>query len=194
MWASGVGIGLFDAMGCIARSGNDGRRGGLCGRNLCRDDRLFGQVGNPLFAVIVVSAGISGLTGTDQFLLEGLEDARLNRLPAVGVDGMRDVGVEFGASVVVLGGSVFLEVSAALVAVHGAQVVLRVALRATIGQLSAGHRHEGAFGALNDLQIPNHETGVECDRAEPLQAIVWIVHEFNPNFCDFHGRSPYGRL
>ena len=65
-------------------------------------------------------------------------------------------------------------------------MVLRAAFRTAVSQFAAGHRHEWAFGALYDLQIPDHKLRIKGDRAKALKSIVRIVHEFDANFSNFH--------
>src|SRR4029077_9267511 len=86
---------------------------------------------------------------------------------------------------------VLVEFGPALVAEAGAQVVLRAALRAAVGQLAAGHRHERPLGALDDLQVADDEGIVERDRAEGLQALVVVLDELDANFRDLHSCSPF---
>src|SRR5580704_18675202 len=62
--------------------------------------------------------------------------------------------------------------------------------RTTISQLAAGHRHKRTFRSLNDLEIADHEAGIERDRAEGLQPLVRIVHQLDAYLRDFHGRPP----
>jgi hypothetical protein len=95
---------------------------------------------------------------------------------------VRDVSVEFRSTIVVLDGSIFVQLDAAVVAVTGSKLVLRAAFRAAIRQLAAGHRHEGALHASDDFQIPNDKALVKGDRTKSLQTIVGIVHEFDSDF------------
>src|SRR5919204_435285 len=90
----------------------------------------------------------------------------------------------------VAGGAVLVQLVAALVAVAGPQVVLVAALAAAVRQLAAGHGHERAFGAFDDLQVAHDEGVVERDRAEGEQALVVVFHELNANFGDDHSGSP----
>ena len=70
-------------------------------------------------------------------------------------------------------------------------MVLAAALRAMGRQLAAGHGHERAVGAFDDLQVADHEAVVERDRAERLESLARLLHELDANLGDFHGRSPY---
>ena len=119
----------------------------------------------------------------------------LDHLPAGGIDRMRDVGIQLGTAIVVLGGLLLLQTRATLVAKSGAKMVLAAALRTVSGQLSTWHRHEGPCGALDDLQVAHDERIVERDRAKCLESFSRLVHELDANLGDFHGCSPlrYGR-
>src|SRR5262249_26914684 len=52
----------------------------------------------------------------------------------------------------------------------------------------AGHGYERALGALDNLQVADHEGVVERDRAEGLQplVLVMIFHELDADFGDHH--------
>src|SRR5262249_42439518 len=102
--------------------------------------------------VVVVGADVAGELGPLPLVVVRLDDRLLHHLPAGAVDRVGDVGVEFGPAVVVAGGPVLVQVGAAVVAIARPQVVLGPAPWAPVGQLAAGHGHEEALGALNDLQ------------------------------------------
>ena len=104
------------------------------------------------------------------------------------VDRVGDVGVQLDAAVGVAGGAILVELAAALVAEAGPQMVLAAAAVAAIRQLAAGHGHERALGAFDDLQVADDEGVVERHRAEGLQALVLVVvfHELDTDFGDDH--------
>ena len=72
----------------------------------------------------------------------------------------------------------------------GAQVIFTAALRAMRSELTAGHRHERAVGAFDNLQVADNETIIESNRTERLQALAPFFHQLDAHFSDFHGRSP----
>ena len=69
-------------------------------------------------------------------------------------------------------------------------MILAAALGTVGGQLAAGHGHERAGGAFDDLQVADHERIVERDRAERLEPFSRLLHELDANLGDFHGCSP----
>src|SRR5262249_839647 len=85
------------------------------------------------------------------------------------------------------------ELAAALVAEARPQMILATALAATVGQFAAGHGHERALGALDDLEITDNEGVVERHRAEGLQALVLVAifHELDTDFGDNHSCAPF---
>ena len=72
----------------------------------------------------------------------------------------------------------------------GAQVIFTAALRAMRGELTAGHGHERAVGAFDNLQVADNEAIVESNRTERLEALAAFFHQLDAHFSDFHGRSP----
>jgi hypothetical protein len=114
----------------------------------------------------------------------------LDLFAALRVDWMRDVGVELNAAIGITDRPIIALPSAALIAIVGPQVVLKAALGAVAGQLSAGHRHEWTVGPTNDLEVSNHECMIESDRTKRLQAVVGVFHQLDAYFGDFHSRSP----
>ena len=146
-----------------------------------------------VFAEVVVAAEVARQLRAFEFLAVRDDDPPLNRLAAIGVDRVGDVGVQPRAAVVTLDGPVFVESRSAFVAEAGAKMILGGALRTAIGQLAAGHRDERAARSLNDLQVADHEAAVEGDRTERLQPVVGIVHELDANLGDLHGCTPLNR-
>src|SRR5216683_4556365 len=141
---------------------------------------------------VIVVAHVARLLGPFAFVVVGFEHGALDDLPAGGVDRMRDVGMKLGASIGVTSGPILIELGAALVAKAGTQMVFAAALHAPVGQLAAGHGHERALGAIDDLQVADDKRIVERDRTESLQALVFVTvfHEFNADFGDHHSCSP----
>ncbi len=105
-------------------------------------------------------------------LFEGLDHPLLDHLPAGGIDGVGDVGVELGPAFLVLHRVLLLLPRAALIAERGPQMVLAAALRAMAGELATGHGHERPGRALDDFQVADDEGIVQGNRAEGLQALA----------------------
>src|SRR5205814_6138404 len=97
------------------------------------------------------------------------------------------VGVQLGPSLGIADRSVLAQACAALVAILGLEVVLRAALVAVARKLAAGHSDEGPAGAVDDLQIANHEAVVKSYRAKALQPIVRVLHQLDSDLGYFHG-------
>src|SRR5262249_13657748 len=147
-----------------------------------------------VFAVeVVVRANVAGQLGAFLLFLERLQHGGLDHLAAGGVDRVGDVGVQLGAAVGVARRPVLVELAAALVAEARPEMVLATTLAATVGQFAAGHGHERALGALDDLEITDNEGVVERHRAEGLQALVLVAifHELDTDFGDNHSCSPF---
>ncbi len=65
-------------------------------------------------------------------------------------------------------------------------MILHSAAGAVRGELAAGHGHERAIGAIDNLQIPHDKAVVERNRTERLEAFTRLFHELDANFGDFH--------
>src|SRR4051812_31190423 len=63
---------------------------------------------------VVVTADVAGLLRADLLVLVRLQDLHLHRVPACGMDGMGDGGVEFGPAVEAAESAVFVEPASAL--------------------------------------------------------------------------------
>src|SRR5260370_19106258 len=101
--------------------------------------------------VLIVAGDVTRLLGAFLFLLESADDGGLDDFAAGRVDGVGDVGMEFGPAIGVAGGPILVEPAAALVAEAGAQGGLAAALRAAGGSLAAGagtQRSLGSFAVL----------------------------------------------
>lgn len=90
--------------------------------------------------ILAVKVGrhIAGLFAALELALVGLMDDLLDLLPAVGVDGVRNVGVQLQAivsaiAVAELEISLVIEPLAAVIAIAGAEMVLISAGRAVVG-------------------------------------------------------------
>src|SRR5262245_45905142 len=140
--------------------------------------------------VIVVGADVAGHLRPFPLIRVRLDDCRLHDLAAGAVDRVGDVRVELGPAVMIAWGPVLVQVVAAAIAVPGAEVILRTAPRAAVGQLPAGHGHEQALGALNDLQVADDEGVVESDGAEGHQALVVLFDQLDADFGDDHSGPP----
>jgi len=128
---------------------------------------------------------VSGLLAALQLPLKFLENLALNLLPAGGIDGMRNVGMEFqpllSVATAILLIAVFVEAMAAMIAVAGAQMVLFIAMRAMIGKLAGGHRQEKAIVPVDQLHIPHDERVIEGQRAEGLESATALAAKIDAN-------------
>jgi hypothetical protein len=125
---------------------------------------------------VVPRRHIAFLLGTIDFLLICGKDFLLEFLPALGIDGMGYVGVEFCTALVVSCGAVAFESAAAFVAVIGAQMVLATALGAFFRQFSAGHRHKRPRRSFDNLEVPDHKIVADGNTAKSLQLLRLIIH------------------
>ncbi len=144
--------------------------------------------------VVVVTRYVARHLGALEFLGVGGKHGGLDLLPAHGIDGMGDVGVELGPPVGVAECAVLVEPAAALVAETAPQVILRATVVAAIGQLARRHRDEEALGALDDLEVADDEHVVEGDAAKGLQPLVAarvVFHELDADFSDLHSRYSF---
>ena len=96
---------------------------------------------------------VSRLFAALHLALKFLENLAFNLLPAGGIDGVRDVGVELqsllAVATAILLIAIFIQAMAAVVAVSGAQMVLFIAMRAMIRKLAGGHCQEQAIVAID---------------------------------------------
>ena len=106
---------------------------------------------------------------------------------------MGDIGIEPRTPLGVAGNGRFGLFLAALIAVDRPQRILETTRRAVRRQLPAGHRHEGAGGPHDDLQIADHKRSAERDGAKSQQPLGGIVDQFDAYFCDIHGVSNASR-
>ena len=86
----------------------------------------------------------------------------------LGVDGMSNIRMEARPIALVSGRPVTAEAGTALVAVTGPEMVLFATLGAPVGELPAGHRHEEAFGALDDADVPDDDCVIDGNGTERL--------------------------
>jgi len=122
------------------------------------------------------------------------EDRPLDLLAALGIDGVRDVGVQLEAvlavSVAVGKVTVFVETPAAVVAETGAEVVFLRAVWAMIAEFAGRHGQEKPVVAVNELYVADDESPVEGERAERLEAATAPGAEVDTNFRQMHGAPP----
>ena len=71
-------------------------------------------------------------------------------------------------------------------------MILAAALVAMGRQLAARHGHNGTGGALDDLQVADHEAVVEGNRAKGLETFSRLFHELDANLGDLHRSNPLG--
>jgi len=150
----------------------------------------WGCMGFRIVIFQVVAGNVARFFGSYPFGMELFDNPALDHFAAFGVDRMRDIGIEFSASIFVLRGMVLSLPHTAMVAVECSKMILVVALGAMRRQFPTRHRDEGSVGPFDDFQVANHETIVEGNRTEALQTVVTIIHQFNSNFGDFHGSAP----
>lgn len=115
---------------------------------------------------LFVPADVPGLLGAFRFFGVRAQDRALDEVAGGCFDWVRDIDMEPSTAVHVADGTLFIQPPAAVVAEAGPQVVLGAARGAAVGQLAAGHGHEPALGALDDLEVAHHEHVVEGDGAE----------------------------
>jgi hypothetical protein len=128
--------------------------------------RLGGPMwlGECLFVIeVVVARNVAGELRPLEFGVEFANHSVLNHLAAAGVDWVRDIGIEFGAAVLILDDPIFLEPQSALVAKGGFEVIFAAALGAMGRQFAARHGHKRAIRPFNDLQIPDDKAIVKGD-------------------------------
>ena len=133
-------------------------------------------IGDRVFAEIVVEADVIGPACQDALLLEGAEDFVLDMLAAVGMDRVGDVGVELGASFVILEGAIVAESLPALVAVERAELILSVAFGTAVHQFATRHCDEQAVAALYQLEVANDEAVLERDGTKRQQPVMRLIH------------------
>lgn len=145
------------------------------GRAIARRTRRI--MVNPIARIfIVVTRNVAGLLSPFEFAVIFLNHFVLNHFAALGVHRMRDVGVKFCSPFWISGERLFRQLGAALIAVGGAKVVFKPAVRAVRHQFAARHGDERAAGAFNDLQVANDECVVERNGAKSLKAIIRPLH------------------
>jgi hypothetical protein len=87
----------------------------------------------------------------------------LNHFAEGGQDRMRNVCVQFGASLFDLFGEAARNRIAALVAVHASDDILVMTSRAPNRQFAARHGDEEALVSLDESDVSHHETVIEGD-------------------------------
>ena len=65
-------------------------------------------------------------------------------------------------------------------------LVFTGAAPATSGQLATRHSYEGALGAVDNLQVADNKTIIDCDTAESAQLVTAGFNQLDPNFSDLH--------
>ena len=103
---------------------------------------------------------------------------------------MRDICVELGTTAAIVHHSVVLHLGTALVAVVRFEMIFGTAFAAVAGQLTTGHGDKRAVVSLDYFQIAYYKSAVEGDTAKAAQAILWVLHQFDSNFCNLHPTSP----
>ncbi len=142
---------------------------------------------------VVVSAYVTRQLRPLHFQMVRLNHGRLNDFAAGRIDGVCNVGMELGPAIgAVPERAVFVQLQAAVAAKTAAQVVFRAASGAAVRQFAAGHGHEAALGAIDDLEVADDKHVVECYRAEGVQPFVVVLFfdQLDANFGDLHGGSP----
>ena len=124
--------------------------------------KVVGRFGDR-FEFIVVARSVPRLDGSGQFVFEFGKDGGGDPFPAFAIHRVGDVGIEFLRR---FGGVRDLKFAAALVAERRTEVVFVVAAVAVRRQLAAGHRDEGAAGAIDDLEVTDDEAMIEGNATE----------------------------
>src|SRR5690606_21257118 len=105
------------------------------------------------FVFVKAGRNIPRLLAPDDLVAIGGKDLALDIVPAVGVDGVGDVGVELDAratvAVLLAQEAVLIETQAAIVAVAGAQMVFVGAAWAMIGEFARWHCQEESVVAFD---------------------------------------------
>ena len=101
---------------------------------------------------------------------------------------MGHVGVELGPTLCVLAGADLGQLASALVAELGPQMILAAATTTAIRQLPRRHGDKLAANAVDDLEIPYDEVGVERNAAKSLEPVGIVAHQLDSHFSDFHAR------
>lgn len=126
--------------------------------------RLRIHVGGEEGVVVVVGADVVGQSGSGTFFIQSRQDFTLNLAPAGGIDGVSNIGEE--PRLATGRGSLRIRIRQ-LSATAGAKVcshfVLGMTAAALFRQFATGHGDKGAFGALDDLDIPDDEFAVQSD-------------------------------
>jgi hypothetical protein len=123
-------------------------------------------------------------------------------MAAVGVDGVRDVSMQFGASgptVTICAIMVYLLIPlmaivvqprAARVAEPGPQVVLLVAAGAMVGEFSRRHGQEQSIATFDQLDIANDERVVESQGTERFEAASQVGAQTDADLGELHKQHP----
>jgi hypothetical protein len=124
--------------------------------------KVIGRFGDR-FEFIVVARAVPRLDGSGQFVFEFGKDGGRDPFPAFTIHRVGDVGIELLRR---FGGVRDLKFGATLVAERRTEVVFVVATVAVRRQLAAGHRDEGAAGAIDDLEVTDDEAMIEGNATE----------------------------
>ena len=135
---------------------------------------------------IVIPTDVARLLRPDLFLFKREKHRVLDHFAAGGIDRVRDVGVKFDSLRSGIAVSRMLKSMATLVTEVRPGVILDAAFGAMDHQFPAWHRHERPVDAINDFQVPNHETMIECQRTKRLEAFRRIVQQFDSHVGDLH--------
>jgi hypothetical protein len=130
---------------------------------------------------------IAGLFGAAKFDPEGGEDFLFNLLPAIAIDGMRDVAVHFDAFAVGDHGG---ELCPALIAEAGMEMVFGAAGIAARHDFAGRHRDKKAVGSVDDFDIADDKTAIEGNAAKSAQPILALRRELDGDIGDFHVAAP----
>ncbi|HWE97999.1 MAG TPA: hypothetical protein VG269_28890 [Tepidisphaeraceae bacterium] len=129
-----------------------------------------------------------------QFALIFVKNAGLDPRTAVGVNRVRNVGVQLqtvcAVAVSVLQMTLFVEPLAAVIAEAGAQVIFVAATWAMVGKLARGHGKEEAVVAVDELYVTDDERVVKGERAKGFQTAPALAAKIDAHFCQQHEAPP----
>jgi hypothetical protein len=69
-------------------------------------------------------------------------------------------------------------------------MILTTAVVTMRRELAAGHGHERAVDALDNLEVADYEAVVKGNGTKRLKPLSWIFHEFDSHLGDVHGCPP----
>jgi hypothetical protein len=117
--------------------------------------------GSGLFVAIIVPRGIARLVCASAFKLVLSHHSLLDRIAALLIDRMSDVGVKFVWVSLIVELAARAELHAAVVAEAAAQMIFATAASAASHHFPAWHRHKQSAGPFNDFKVSYHKAVIE---------------------------------